>query len=59
MTECAPVIAVNCPDFRAAGFFQPPPGVARSANPLPGVSVRIVDPDTFALLRPGHLACCS
>jgi acyl-[acyl-carrier-protein]-phospholipid O-acyltransferase/long-chain-fatty-acid--[acyl-carrier-protein] ligase len=23
VTECAPVIAVNCPDFRAAGYYQP------------------------------------
>ncbi|MBS0170321.1 MAG: MFS transporter [Nitrospira sp.] len=53
VTECAPVIAVNCPDFRAAGFFQPASRRGTVGQPLPGVSVRIVDPDSFALLPPG------
>jgi acyl-[acyl-carrier-protein]-phospholipid O-acyltransferase/long-chain-fatty-acid--[acyl-carrier-protein] ligase len=52
-TECAPVIAVSAPDFRAPGFFQA--GSRRSfvGHPIPGVVVRIVDPDTFELLPPG------
>ncbi|HRC45252.1 MAG TPA: AMP-binding protein, partial [Nitrospira sp.] len=50
---CAPVIAVNCPDFRAAGFFQPASRRGTVGQPLPGVSVRIVDPDSFAILPPG------
>ena len=53
VTECAPVIAVNCPDFRAAGFFQPASRRGTVGQPLPGVSVRIVDPDSFAILPPG------
>ena len=53
VTECAPVIAVNCPDFRAAGFFQPASRRGTVGRPLPGLSVRIVDPDSFALLPPG------
>jgi acyl-[acyl-carrier-protein]-phospholipid O-acyltransferase/long-chain-fatty-acid--[acyl-carrier-protein] ligase len=42
-TECSPTVAVNAPDFRAAGFHQV--GVKRGTigHPLPGVSVRIVD----------------
>jgi acyl-[acyl-carrier-protein]-phospholipid O-acyltransferase / long-chain-fatty-acid--[acyl-carrier-protein] ligase len=42
-TECAPTVAVNTPDFRAAGFHQV--GVKRGTigHPLPGVCVRIVD----------------
>ena len=54
VTECAPVIAVNCPDFRAAGYFQPASRRGTVGQPLPGVSVRIVDPDTFALLPAGQ-----
>ncbi len=42
-TECSPTVAVNTPDFRAAGFHQV--GVKRGTigHPLPGVCVRIVD----------------
>ena len=42
-TECAPTVAVNAPDFRAAGFHQV--GVKRGTigHPLPGVCVRVVD----------------
>jgi acyl-[acyl-carrier-protein]-phospholipid O-acyltransferase/long-chain-fatty-acid--[acyl-carrier-protein] ligase len=53
VTECAPVIAVNCPDFRAAGFFQPASRQGTVGKPLPGVSLRIVDPDTYERLPVG------
>jgi acyl-[acyl-carrier-protein]-phospholipid O-acyltransferase/long-chain-fatty-acid--[acyl-carrier-protein] ligase len=53
ITECAPVVAVNCPDFRAAGYFQPASRRGTVGQPLPGVSVQIVDPDSFAPLSPG------
>ncbi|HSB15259.1 MAG TPA: acyl-[ACP]--phospholipid O-acyltransferase [Bryobacteraceae bacterium] len=53
VTECAPVIAANCPDFRAAGYYQVASRRGTVGQPLPGVSVRIVDPDTFELLSPG------
>ena len=46
-TECSPVIAVSVPDFRAPGFFQPGSRRGFVGQPLPGVAVRIVDPDTF------------
>ena len=57
-TECSPVVAVNALDFRAAGFRQVAQKRGRIGHPLPGVSVRIVDPDTFtpvALGQPGLL----
>ncbi len=54
VTECAPVIAVNCPDFRAAGYYQPASRRGTVGQPLPGVSVQIVDPDSFAPLPPGQ-----
>src|SRR5262249_47540006 len=47
LTECSPVVAVNAPDFRAAGFFQPGTRRGSVGHPLPGVSVRIVDPATL------------
>jgi len=52
-TECAPVIAVSTPGYRAPGFYQA--GTRRGAvgRPLPGVHVRIVDPDSMAPLPPG------
>jgi acyl-[acyl-carrier-protein]-phospholipid O-acyltransferase/long-chain-fatty-acid--[acyl-carrier-protein] ligase len=53
VTECAPVIAVNAPDYRAAGFFQPASRRGTVGQPLPGVSVRTVDPDTFVPTSPG------
>ena len=45
-TECAPVVAVNTKDFRAAGFRQVGYKRGRIGHPLPGISVRIVNPDT-------------
>jgi acyl-[acyl-carrier-protein]-phospholipid O-acyltransferase / long-chain-fatty-acid--[acyl-carrier-protein] ligase len=52
VTECAPVVAVNCPDFRAAGYFQPASRRGTVGQPLPGVSVQIVDPDHLTPLPP-------
>ena len=45
-TECAPVVSVNTRDFRAPGFRQVGGKRGRIGHPLPGISVRIVDPDT-------------
>ena len=46
-TECSPVVAVNAPDFRAPGFRQVGGKRGRIGHPLPGISVRIVDPEAF------------
>jgi acyl-[acyl-carrier-protein]-phospholipid O-acyltransferase/long-chain-fatty-acid--[acyl-carrier-protein] ligase len=57
-TECAPVVAVNGRDFRAPGFLQVAARRGTIGHPLPGVSVRIVDPETQELLplkKPGML----
>jgi acyl-[acyl-carrier-protein]-phospholipid O-acyltransferase/long-chain-fatty-acid--[acyl-carrier-protein] ligase len=51
-TECSPVVAVNTRDYRAAGFHQVGAKRGRIGHPLPGVSVRIVDPETQAELAP-------
>jgi len=53
VTECAPVVAVNCPDFRAAGFYQPASRRGTVGQPLPGVSVQIVDPEQYTPLPAG------
>ena len=42
-TECSPVVAVSVPDFRAPGFFQPGSKRGFVGQPLPGVSVKIVE----------------
>jgi acyl-[acyl-carrier-protein]-phospholipid O-acyltransferase/long-chain-fatty-acid--[acyl-carrier-protein] ligase len=49
-TECSPVIAVNTRDFRAPGFRQVGGKRWHIGHPLPGISVRIVDPETRARL---------
>ncbi len=57
-TECAPVVAVNTKDFRAAGFRQVGAKRGRIGHPVPGVSVRIVSPETgepMPLGQPGLL----
>jgi len=53
VTECAPVIAVNCPDFRAAGYYQPASRRGTVGQSLPGVSLQIVDPDHYTTLPTG------
>ncbi|MBZ5500993.1 MAG: MFS transporter [Acidobacteriia bacterium] len=45
-TECSPVVAVNTRDFRGPGFRQVGAKRGRIGHPLPGISVRIVDPET-------------
>ena len=57
-TECSPVVAVNTRDYRAPGFRQVGTKRGKIGHPLPGVSARIVDPETMAPLpldQPGLL----
>lgn len=44
-TECAPAVAVNTYDFRSAGFRQIGGKRGKIGHPVPGVSVRIVEPE--------------
>jgi acyl-[acyl-carrier-protein]-phospholipid O-acyltransferase/long-chain-fatty-acid--[acyl-carrier-protein] ligase len=53
-TECAPAVTVNTRDFRAAGFRQVGAKRGTIGHPLPGVSVRIVDPQTSEPLAAGQ-----
>ena len=52
-TECSPVVSVGVPDYRAPGFFQSGSRPGTVGQPLPGVAVRVVDPDTFDPLPAG------
>jgi acyl-[acyl-carrier-protein]-phospholipid O-acyltransferase / long-chain-fatty-acid--[acyl-carrier-protein] ligase len=54
MTEMSPVVAVNTPDFREGKEIQIGTKHGTVGLPIPGVSVRIVDPDTRELLPPGQ-----
>ena len=47
-------MAVNTHDFRSAGFRQVGAKRGKIGHPLPGVSVRIVDPETSAPLPEGQ-----
>jgi acyl-[acyl-carrier-protein]-phospholipid O-acyltransferase/long-chain-fatty-acid--[acyl-carrier-protein] ligase len=52
-TECSPAVTVNTRDFRAAGFRQVGAKRGKIGHALPGISIRIVDPESFAPLPPG------
>ncbi|MBN2308046.1 MAG: MFS transporter, partial [Candidatus Hydrogenedentes bacterium] len=57
-TECAPIVSVNVPDFRAPGYYQAGTRHGTIGRPLPGMSVRVVDIDTGEIIldgRPGLL----
>lgn len=53
LTECSPAVTVNTRDFRAAGFRQVGAKRGKIGHPLPAISVRIVDPDSFQPLAVG------
>ena len=53
-TECAPAVAVNTRDFRALGFHQTGAKRGTVGRPIPGVSVRIVDPESMKPLPVGQ-----
>ncbi|HMD33274.1 MAG TPA: acyl-[ACP]--phospholipid O-acyltransferase [Candidatus Acidoferrales bacterium] len=55
-TECSPVVAVNAPDFRAPGFRQVGAKRGHIGHPLPGISVRIVDPEALERGEIVHVA---
>jgi acyl-[acyl-carrier-protein]-phospholipid O-acyltransferase/long-chain-fatty-acid--[acyl-carrier-protein] ligase len=47
-TECGPAVSVSTHDFRSAGFRQIGAKRGKIGHPLPGMSVRIVDPQTLS-----------
>jgi len=57
-TECSPAVTVNTFDFRAASFRQVGAKRGSIGHPLPGITVKIVDPDTLqpvGINQPGLL----
>lgn len=53
-TECSPAVAVNTRDFRAARFRQVGAKRGSIGHPLPGISVRIMDPETLQPVLAGQ-----
>jgi len=53
-TECSPAVTVNTRDFRAAQFRQVGAKRASIGHPLPGMSVRIVHPETLDPVAQGE-----
>jgi len=57
-TECSPVVTANTGDFRAASFRQVGAKRGSIGHPLPGITIKIVDPETQRTLginEPGLL----
>jgi acyl-[acyl-carrier-protein]-phospholipid O-acyltransferase/long-chain-fatty-acid--[acyl-carrier-protein] ligase len=52
-TELAPVVSADVPDVEINGVRQVRNKRGTVGHPIPGVAVRIVDPDTDRLLPPG------
>ncbi|MCP5560462.1 MAG: MFS transporter [Verrucomicrobiaceae bacterium] len=53
-TECSPAVSVNRMDFRASGFHQIGGKRGSIGHPLPGMTVRIVDPGTMEPVEAGQ-----
>ncbi|HEX4544707.1 MAG TPA: acyl-[ACP]--phospholipid O-acyltransferase [Candidatus Acidoferrum sp.] len=51
-TECSPAVSVNTIDFRAASFRQVGAKRGSIGHPLPGMTVKIVDPETLQPVLP-------
>jgi acyl-[acyl-carrier-protein]-phospholipid O-acyltransferase/long-chain-fatty-acid--[acyl-carrier-protein] ligase len=52
-TECAPAVTVNTRDFRTRGLRQVGAKRGKIGHALPGITIRIVDPDTMEPLPVG------
>jgi acyl-[acyl-carrier-protein]-phospholipid O-acyltransferase/long-chain-fatty-acid--[acyl-carrier-protein] ligase len=53
-TECSPAVTVNTIDFRAASFRQVGAKRGSIGHPLPGIGVKIVDPETLQPVGPNE-----
>ena len=53
-TEMSPVVAVNAPDFEAGADTQLGGKAGTVGHPVPGVAVKIVDPETMETLAPNQ-----
>lgn len=53
-TEMAPVVSVNIPDFQDGDMRQTGFKPGTVGHPIPGVAVKVVDPETWKTLAPGE-----
>ena len=53
-TECSPAVTVNTRDFRARGFRQVGGKRGKIGHALPGISIRIVDPESMEAVPLGQ-----
>jgi acyl-[acyl-carrier-protein]-phospholipid O-acyltransferase / long-chain-fatty-acid--[acyl-carrier-protein] ligase len=53
-TELSPIITLSLPDVEIGGVQQHGSKEGSVGHPIPGVAIRVVDPDNGALLRPGE-----
>jgi len=53
-TELAPAVAVNIPDQEICGVKQVGNKMGTIGQPIPGVAVRVVNPETYEPLPPGQ-----
>jgi acyl-[acyl-carrier-protein]-phospholipid O-acyltransferase / long-chain-fatty-acid--[acyl-carrier-protein] ligase len=53
-TELSPGVSFNVPDYRAPGFYQVATKHGTIGHPLPGISARVMDPDTHEVLAQGE-----
>ncbi len=53
-TECAPVVAANRPDIAKDGTRRKGTRYGSVGRPIPGMAVKVVDPDTMTPLGPGQ-----
>ena len=52
ITECSPIICLSLPDVRVPGVYRPGTRHGTIGRPVPGVSVRVQDPDSREILPP-------
>jgi acyl-[acyl-carrier-protein]-phospholipid O-acyltransferase / long-chain-fatty-acid--[acyl-carrier-protein] ligase len=53
-TELSPVITLSLPDVEVGGVRQHGSKEGSVGHPIPGVAIRVVDPDSGAILKPGQ-----
>lgn len=51
-TELSPIVSLNFPDDLSSGVLQKAQKPGTIGNPLPGVAVRVIDPETGRVLPP-------
>lgn len=53
-TELSPVISLNIPDVEIGGVHQQGAKEGSVGHPIPGVAIRVVDPESGTALKPGE-----